>query len=133
MDPRMTTERVMPWPRALALSLLLTSTSLAADLRTLTGAAHKGELHKLDDKNVVLRTDGGPVTVPVGEILQLDFVPPGDLPPLAKDPFLDLELTDGSLLHCRSFALKGKQAELQLLSGPKVTVPLSAITYVLND
>jgi hypothetical protein len=106
---------------------------MAAELRTLAGKAHKGEFSGADDKTLTLRTDSGPVAVSLADVLQLDLVPPGELPPLAKDPFLDVELTDGSLLHCRSFALKGKHAELQLLAGPKVEVPLAAIAYILND
>ena len=41
-------------------------------------------------------------------MLQLDFGPAGKAP---AGPYADVELTDGSLLHCHAFAIKGKEVE----------------------
>src|SRR5258708_4634103 len=98
---------------ALVLFFLLVAPVPAAELRTLDGKVLKGELTAADEKNVMLRTEGGAVAVPVLDVLQIELVAPGDLPSPSqtKDPYLDVELTDGSLFHCRSIACKGKSLE----------------------
>jgi hypothetical protein len=47
--------------------------------------------------------------------------------------YTDVELTDGSLLHCSQVELKAKEATLRLVSGQVVKAPLEAITYMVND
>jgi hypothetical protein len=44
-----------------------------------------------------------------------------------------VELADGSLLHCGQVALRGKQVEADLAGGQKLTFPLDAVGYILND
>lgn len=124
----------MPVLRTLAAFLLVTSVAVAADLHTLAGNTVSGELTALDDKAITLKTDSGPVTTPLLSVL--DLVLQADAPgPEATAKYLDVELTDGSLLHCKEngFTVKGKQATLDLLAGPKVQVPLSALSSVLRD
>src|SRR5262249_55023230 len=47
--------------------------------------------------------------------------------------WLDVELIDGSLLHCLSFAPKGVTAELTLVTGQAVKEPLNVVTWVANE
>jgi hypothetical protein len=121
----------MPLYRTLLALLVCASVGLGAELRTLKGEVRKGEVKGITDKEVVFTADGKDVTTPVAEVLQIDFAPAGKLPTDAK--WTDVELTDGTLLHCSAFALKGKQVELKLLAGPEVKLPLAAVANVLND
>ena len=108
------------------LSPLLVALSLTAgaDVQTLTGKRYTGDLASLDKHGLVLRTAAGDVRVPVADVLAVDLPGP-ETPP--KGGWFDVELTDGSVLHCPRVALKGKTAELTVLPDLQVTVPLSAV------
>jgi hypothetical protein len=108
-------------------------------LKTLAGKELRGELIKLDDKEITLRVkekdkDGKEKEVeaktPLVEVLDVDLqavaIPAGS-------KYVDVELVDGSLLHSAQFALKNKDVELKLLAGQEVKLPLSAVAYVLNN
>jgi hypothetical protein len=121
--------------RTLAAFFLCASVATAAaELRTLGGTTVSGELTGLDDKAVTLKTASGPVATPLPSVLDLVLVPdpPG---PESGVKYLDVELTDGSLLHCKEngLVIKGKEAELDLLAGQKLKVPLATLAYVLRD
>ena len=124
----------MPVIRTLLALFLCTSVGLSAEtvkLRNLAGKTVHGELIKVSEKEVVLNENGTPVTTALPEVLDLDLqriiTPPG----VAR--YADVELADGSLLHCLQFSLKGQQTELKLAGGKEVKVPLAAMAYVLND
>jgi hypothetical protein len=124
----------MPVFRSLAAFLLVTTVAVAADLHTLAGNTVTGDLTGLDDKAVTLKTDTGPVATPLSSVL--DLVLQADAPgPDSNTKYLDVELTDGSLLHCKEtgFTIKGKDVTLELLVGPKIQVPLTALSSVLRD
>ncbi len=121
----------MPLCRTLLALLACASVGVGAELRTLKGEVQKGEVKSITAKEVVFTADGKDVTTPVEQVLQIDYGQPGKLPTDAK--WTDVELTDGTLLHCSAFALKGKQVELKLLAGPEVKLPLAAVANVLND
>jgi NPCBM/NEW2 domain len=122
----------MPIFRALLTFFVGASLSLGAELHTLTGKTISGDLVKASEKEVVLSTSSGRVATPVSEILQIDFQREASLPAGAK--YTDVELIDGSLLHCSRFVLKGKQAELKLAGADlPLTIPIGTISYVLND
>lgn len=118
-------------------SLVLPAAS-AAELTTLARKVVKGELQRITEKEIILNPGSGDVATPLAEVLQLDLTP--STPPPAGAKFSDVELTDGSLLHCGKVELKGRMAHLVLL-GPdtneeaagKVAVPLSAIRWILHD
>ena len=96
----------------------------AADLTTLKGKKHSGELVSIDDKAVVIKTAEGEVSTPLPEILQLTL----QAPPQVKfpDKFIDVELIDGTLLHCSGFSLKAKEVQLTVLPDWKLTVPMKS-------
>ena len=75
--------------------------------------------------------DGKRTAVPFAEILQLELQKAGEAQPAG--PITDVELSDGSLLHCKKVTFKGKQAQLTL-AGADATfdIPLQSISYILN-
>jgi hypothetical protein len=119
--------------RALIALFLCASVVSAADLRIQKDGATQtvsGELVRLDDKQVVLKSDGEERAFPLDQVLTLDLAPK-DVP--LKDKYTDVELTDGSLLHCSKVAYKGKEVELKTYAGQDVKVPLASISYVIAD
>lgn len=119
--------------RATAVLLCFASFSLGAELarlQTLTGETLKGELVSIDDKNVVLRKDVSTITTPVADVLQIDLERETSLGGLR---YTDVELTDGSLLHCAKVVLKGKEIELTVVPELQIKVPLGAVSYLLNE
>ena len=120
--------RFLPaWLCLLSMSGVLT----AAEITTLKGQKHSGEIVSIDDKAVVLKTATGEVSTPVPEVLQLTLPPAAPVKPPAK--FVDVELVDGSLLHCREFTLAGKQLQLVVLPDLKLTLPTASVSYILID
>src|SRR5262249_47056893 len=119
--------------RVLLAILVFTGSSAAADVHTLAGKTVSGELSALSDKEVVLQTGGGGlVATPVGQILTIDLRAAGAPPAGLK--YSDIELTDGSLLHCSRCAFKGKEVELAVVgSGASVRIPLTAVASLLNE
>src|SRR5262249_4479431 len=117
--------------RALLLLLLCPALISAADLSTLKGAKHSGDLVGLDENAVVIRAGGSDVTTPVPEILQLVLKDAAATKLPAK--YIDVELIDGTLFHCSAVALKGKKADLALTSGMRLSLDLTSISYILNE
>src|SRR5207249_4784094 len=100
----------------------------AVEVRTLTGQTIKGNLESLNDKELVI---GGNGPVAVAQIVDLVF---SANQPQANDKYIDVELSDGSLLHCSQFTLKNSKVELKLVQGAEIKdLPLAAVSYVLND
>src|SRR5437016_2979179 len=110
--------------------LLALSLSAGADVQTLSGKKLTGEIVGLDKSAVVLKTPAGEIRHPLADVLLID-TPQPEAP--AKGGWFDVELTDGSVLHCPQVQLKGKAAELTVLPDLQLTVPLSAVFSVLRD
>jgi hypothetical protein len=101
----------------------------AVEVRTLSGQFTKGTLESINDKEIVVSGHG---RVPIDQVLDLTF--PDGTAGSSEGRVTDVELVDGSLLHCSQLAIKGKNVELKLLSGQEIKdLPLAAISYVLND
>ena len=103
----------------------------SAELHTLKGDVLKGELENITDKEIVLKTSGKSSATPVADVLKLDF--PAVAPVKFTGKYSDIELTDGSRLHCKEWAIKAKQVELTTLAGQEIKVPLTAVANILND
>src|SRR5262245_12073187 len=122
----------MPIGRTLLALLLVASVSLGADtLRTLDGREIVGDVVSITDKEIVIRSQGKEQTVPTLQVLQLDVGPAGKL--AAGTKYTDVELTDGSVLHCSQLTLRGKEAQMTLLGGQAVKVPLEVVASFLNE
>ena len=122
--------------RTLLALLLIGSVSQAADVSTLSGKKLSGEVVSIGPKEVVLKTSNGEVATPIDEILNLDLQGAPKEMPAGK--YLNVELTDGTRLHCADFKLKGKMLTLTLFAGEKATgptveVPLNKVFYVYNN
>jgi hypothetical protein len=121
----------MPVGRTLLACLFLASCSLAADLRTLPGQSYSGDLVKITPKEVVINSGGKEQSVPVDQILEVTLNK--DLKVALPAKYVDVELTDGSQFHCAGFALKGKNVNLDLPGGQKLTVPLEAVNSIIGE
>ncbi len=104
--------------------------SAGADLQTLSGKKLSGELVGLDKQTLILRTPDGDVRHPVADVLQVELAA---AEPWTKGAYYDVELTDGTVLHCAAVVLRGKNAELTVLPDLKVTVPLTTVFTILRD
>lgn len=110
--------------------------AIAGELTTLAGKKVVGELVKAEVAGIVMQTPSGPVSTPPTEAAALDFgVAQKDI---SAAKFIDVELLDGSLLHCTSFAVKGSNAEVALLTldgtlGTTLKIPVASIYYMVRD
>lgn len=104
----------------------------SAELHTLKGEVLKGELESITNKEIVLKQDGKLAATPLPEVVKLDFPA---VTPISKieGKYSNVELTDGSLLHCKEWTIKAKQLELKTLAGQEIKIPLSAVANILND
>ncbi len=119
----------MPVCRAFLVLLLFASSALAAELRTLAGKTITGDLVGITDKSIILKTETGEVNTPLADVVELKLQDPGSLP---GGDYSDVELTDGTLLHCARVAIKKRQVELTVVPDIEVRVPLGSIKYILS-
>ena len=101
-------------------------------MRTLAGKNLEGDLVEITDKGVVIAKDGKRTSVLFAEILQIDVQKAPE--PAASGAVIDVELTDGSLLHCKKVAFKGREAQLTFVGSDVVHgLPLHSISNILNS
>lgn len=110
--------------------LLLAATVSAAELRTLDGQTLSGDLVRISDKEIVLRTEGKEVATPIEQVLGLDLKQPGKV---TAASYSAVELIDGSVLACSQFTPKAQTAHLTLVSGQETKVPLDTVAHVYKD
>ena len=111
--------------------LLIGSSLLADDLRTLGGKIVSGELTAISASDITITTTDGPAVTPLSQVLALDIRKARAIPPGTK--FTLVQLLDDSLLHCQAVMFRGNEAELTLLSGAQVKLPISSLTWMLKD
>src|SRR5262245_13716503 len=104
------------------------------ELDTVKGEQLKGRLASITAEAVVLQPEGTgattPRSVPVGEILKLRFPAAKSTPaPVAGPKSIQVQLLDGSRLHCTSYRAANNEATLETSLG-KIQVPVSAIQFV---
>ncbi|HLW66174.1 MAG TPA: NPCBM/NEW2 domain-containing protein [Gemmataceae bacterium] len=102
----------------------------AAEITTLDGKKYSGDLVRIDEAAVVVKTGSGEESTPVPRMLVVETGATFGKPP---DKFIDVELVDGSLLHCKQLTLRGKQVELVILPEKKLTLPMEKVLYILVD
>jgi NPCBM/NEW2 domain len=120
--------------RALVFSLasILAGPLAAADLSTLTGKKHVGDVTGIADGVLTIRTEAGPVGVAVKDVFVVDFGRKVEAP--AKDAKYDeIELVDGSVIRASGLAIKGKAVEPTLLAAgapaPKLALSLETLFF----
>jgi hypothetical protein len=100
------------------------------ELRTLDGQTVKGKIVAVTATEVVQQGTSGTIKTPLARVLSIDLRAPGKAPE-AKHTLV--RLADDSQLLCSDVTLKGKTAELTLLNGPTVKVPVASLTVVMKD
>lgn len=129
----------MPATRTLlALPALLACITLGfaepAKVKTLPGKELQGELISLDGTGLTIKVkEGGKdvdVKVPIAEVLDINLQA---VSPPAGAKYVDVELVDGTVLHCAHMAILEKELDLKLIAGHEVKVPLASVATVLND
>lgn len=121
----------------LTLGALCTAAATADDLTTIAGKKLAGSLVAVDAAGVTFKAEGSEVKVSAKEILLVNF---GNrvVAPAKGTKYAEFELTDGSVLRCAKFLVKGKKAVPELLPGPPdvppptVDLPLGSVFYVLR-
>ncbi|HTU23338.1 MAG TPA: NPCBM/NEW2 domain-containing protein [Gemmataceae bacterium] len=103
-----------------------------AKLYTLKGESLEGDLANITDKEIVLQVGGRSVATPLPEILNLVFPAVTPIKQL-EGTYSDIELTDGSRLHCKEWTIKAKQVQLKTMAGQQFNIPLSAVANILNN
>ena len=121
----------MPLRRTLLALLLCASAGTAAELKTLKQETITGDLVGISDKEVVINSANGRVATPIDQVLTLTFGQQAAGMPGV--PWADVELTDGTQLHCAKFTVVKKQATATLLAGQTVTFPLSGVSTMLAN
>jgi hypothetical protein len=117
--------------RGAVLGLFLAASFVsAADLQTLKGEKITGDIVRISDKEIVIKSGDKEVSTPVPQVLRLEF--PDHARVRLEDAYSDIELSDGTLLHCKEYKIKGKQVEAVTASGLKVAFPLAAVANILN-
>jgi len=100
-------------------------------LKNLKQETITGDLVGVTDKEIVLNTATGKVTTPLDQVLLLTFgQQPGAMPNV---PWVDVELTDGTELHCAKFSVVKSEVSVTLLAGQTVKFPLSALSSMLAN
>jgi hypothetical protein len=114
---------------ALLLLLAFASAAPAAEVTTLSGRKLTGDVVAVTAEGVTLKTAAGEESIPAADLLVVELS--NETP--RRDKYAEIELTDGSVLACESFAFKGDRAEMKLVSGPTVAAPLAAVSTVLQN
>ncbi|MFQ3652590.1 MAG: NPCBM/NEW2 domain-containing protein [Gemmataceae bacterium] len=112
----------------LLMPLLLTR---AGEVALLKGDPIKGDILSVNNAEVVLSVAGEKKTVPLANILKIDFQPVAVINPSTK--YSRAELTDGTVLLASAWKIRKRDLTLKLLSGPEVTIPLQAVANLLNQ
>jgi|GEM_PF-234425 len=114
------------------LVLSFAAAGLAGELHTLANKTISGELLSLSDKEVVFRSARGEVKTPVGDILVIELQ--RETPLATGVKYADIELIDGTLLHCSKYSFKAKELEATLAGSElKIKLPIAYLSYLLND
>lgn len=101
-----------------------------AKLRTLAGKSLEGDLVRITDKDITFQDkDANVHGLSLKDILDIELAAASG----PTDKYVDIEVTDGSLLHCTQFRLKKNEVEVKLFGGREIKIPLALISYILND
>jgi NPCBM/NEW2 domain-containing protein len=113
-------------------AVIIAVTALRADeLRTLGGKSVSGTLVRVNEAEIVLKTDAGDVATPLSQVLALELKPVKGAESGVK--LSALRLLDDTTLLCKSVVFKGKDVQATLPSGLSLKLPLSAVVSLLVD
>ena len=120
---------------ALLTIVVLLAPASADDVTTLAGKKVQGKLQSIDRDGIVLQHNGSLERLPGKQLLVVDL---GNkiVSPRQGARYHEVELTDGSVIRCDKFLIKGKKVTLDLLSGPdgvpqpQLDLPLTAVFWM---
>ncbi|NBO91779.1 MAG: hypothetical protein EBV06_05640 [Planctomycetia bacterium] len=115
--------------RFLLISLCILPVATAGEILTLKGEAIKGDIVRVSDTEVVFNQGGTKKTLPMKEVLKIDFREPSKA---TIEKYSRVELHDGTVLLVTEWKIRKREITLNLLSGPIVTLPLTAVANLLN-
>ena len=98
-------------------------------LTTLSGGQHVGQLRNLTASAALLATGKGDQTIPVAELMQMQFPAPATSTSDRK-ALAQVELVDGSLLACSQIRSSGKKATVTSPSLGSLPLSLSAVRSI---
>lgn len=117
--------------KALAIVLCLASISQAAELRTLRDETFTGTVVKVTQEQVIFKDETeGDIRLPVKGLLYIKL---GKTTSLAGVKYHNIELKDGSLLHCKTYEINKTQVKATLINDKQITFPLSSLAGLLHD
>ena len=116
--------------RFLLLVPLLAAPAHAVDVQTLSGKKLSGDLIGLDKQTLVLKSADGEIRHPVADVLLIGLNS-SDQPPTGV--FHDLELIDGSILHCAKLEFKAKSLDVTVAPEMNLSVPYAKIATLCKD
>ena len=102
--------------------------AVPAEVSTLKGRSHAGELAELTAATLTLKTDGGEVKLPVSDLLSVQVKAAESAPADAALP--RVMLTDGSRISVKNLTTAADTAALETAQLGAVSVPLSAVRSV---
>jgi hypothetical protein len=116
--------------RTTLLALLFCATAAAgAELKTLKGEAVKGDVVSVTPTEVVIKTADGDKTFGIKEIASVDFAANA---PALPATYHDVELVDGTILHCTELQFKGKEFVVKLTGAEAAAkIPMDLVANVL--
>lgn len=110
---------------------LLSVMSVQVDVKPLAGSAVQGELIRIDDDALILKTDSGEESLAFTNLRSLSQTAVKKAPGTAGST--EVRLVDDSLLLAERFSADDGQANVVLAGGETVSVPTRSIRYVLQQ
>jgi hypothetical protein len=111
------------------LLFLIAPSLLAADIQTLSGKKVSGEPVGLDKQSLILRTPDGEIRHPIADVLAITLA----AEPTVAGPFVAVELTDGTALHCVKATFRPKHLDVKLTTEQELSIPYTAIASICRD
>lgn len=104
----------------------------AADVSTLAGKKYGGTITSIADGHVNIRTDAGPIAIPVKEMAAIEFG--AKSLNLEKVKYDELELTDGTRIRISGLKIAARKVEpvLRGSNPPALSLPLESVFYWLR-
>jgi hypothetical protein len=111
--------------------LIITQSASADEVSSLNGKSVTGVLSSINASDIIIKTDAGPVTLPLSQVLLVKMRDTRPIDPAVK--FTNVVLTDDTVLHCKSVAFQGKEVEMTLPSGAVLKVPLTSVASFVRE
>lgn len=108
--------------------LILAADAPQFQAQLLDGQATVGRLTELDQTQLVLQTDSGPVTLPLQSVAAVSRS--GAPAAQARGATLSVDLVDGSKLNATGFTVSAGEARVQLSDGAAVSIPARQVHAV---